>query len=133
MYVRLKHLPKGTKIFWVQKNQRLLKKAEIIEKLYKEYPICSECSIEYLNHLTVCFYCNKELKFNFKNQEFDSMLESLESSFKDVDIPEIHKLLASYSAVSTYRIVDFRKFFSTEIYNFENLNSLDQRKNKLKV
>lgn len=102
---------------------------EGIEKLYKEKPICNECGNEYLNHLTVCFYCNKELDFNFKNQEFNNLIESIESSFKNADIPEIHNIIVNYSAVSTYRTIDMRKYFSNEIMNFENSCMLvEQRK-----
>lgn len=112
--------------YYFEKTSSFL--SEGIEKLYKDKPVCPDCGLEYTNHLTVCFYCNKELKFNFKNQEFDSLLESLESTFKNVEIPEIQNLLASYSAISTYRIVDLRKYFATEINNYENFSLIDQRK-----
>ncbi|KAM0681032.1 DNA polymerase alpha catalytic subunit [Glugoides intestinalis] len=95
--------------FYVEKVSTLLQQAA--SRMYNERGECLECGHVFLNHLTRCFYCQKDLKFTLRSQEFNNLLSSIENSFKDLHIAELDMLVANYSEVSSYRTIDMSKYF----------------------
>lgn len=99
--------------FYVESAQNMLRSG--ITSLYREHGKCPDCGIEYYNHLVRCLHCQKELLFDFKNNDFNNCLSSLEAAFENYEIPEISALILAYSGISTYRVVDMTKYFPKEI------------------
>lgn len=95
--------------FYVEKVSTLLQQAA--SRMYSERAECLECGHVFSNHLTRCFYCQKDLKFTLRSQEFNNLLSSVENSFKGLHIAELDLLVASYSEVSSYRTIDMSKYF----------------------
>lgn len=107
------------KEFYIQKICAMLD--EGCSRCYRERGECIECGVMYSNHLYRCVHCNKDLKFDFKNHEFDSLLSSIESSFSGLKISEIDQIVMNYSAISSYRMIDMNKYFEAEISRFRKL------------
>lgn len=107
------------KEFYIQKVCAMLD--EGCSRSYRAKGECAECGVVYSNHLYRCAHCNKDLRFDFKNHEFDSLLSSIESSFSGLKIPEIDHIVANYSAISSYRMIDMNKYFENEILCFKDL------------
>lgn len=105
--------------FYIDKVNSFL--LDAIRKLYNEKAVCLDCGNEFSNHLSRCFYCDKELQINYKNQEFNLLIDSIESSFRHFKIPEIEAILSCYSEISTYRVIDMQRYFSREILNGEKI------------
>lgn len=89
-----------------------IKLQESILNLYKEKGKCPDCGLEYSNHLLRCFECQKELVFDLKNHEFDAYLSSVESSFANLNMPEIKLIISNYSEISAYRRIEMHKYFT---------------------
>lgn len=90
-------------------------------RCYSERGECVECGVVYSNHLYRCAHCNKDLRFDLRNHEFDSLLCSIERSFSGLRVPEINRVVAGYSAISSYRMIDMSKYFRNEIARFHDL------------
>lgn len=105
--------------FYVHHISTLLHKAA--SALYQCLGKCTECNIEYRNHLTRCFVCQKDLVFDFKNFEFNRCLASIETSFGHLQDEQISKLIKMYSDRSAYRIIDMTRYFSKELAHAEEL------------
>ncbi|KAI4291154.1 DNA polymerase alpha subunit A [Pancytospora philotis] len=105
--------------FYIERVSRML--AEQCLALYHTPALCCACNINYTNHLLQCLQCGAALAFKPKNLQFDQFVTNLEASFRQLNIQPIDQMLRSYSKLSAYRCVDFRKYFSEEIaqYNRE--------------
>lgn len=102
-----------SKSFFIEKVHSMIKEA--ISKCFKYKGECLECGIFYYNHLVKCTQCGNLLKFELNNQEFDDFLYRMEHSFKLLEFPEVNSIIANYSSISSYRIIDLTKYFAPEI------------------
>ncbi|ORD95963.1 DPOL [Hepatospora eriocheir] len=80
---------------------------------YKDhYGECLVCNIKYSNMATSCLKCEKNLFFNFKNKEFDTLLSNIQNTFYENKI--INEICDFYSEKSSYRVINLGDYFSNE-------------------
>ncbi|EPR80035.1 DNA-directed DNA polymerase alpha [Spraguea lophii 42_110] len=106
----LKCKNKIEKGFFIKKVYEMVRKE--ISLLYNPKNYCSTCEIERTGIVPYCLDCNTKLTFTAKNKEFDEFLNSIEDSFRELELEEIKNYINEIYKKSGYRVINLKKYFS---------------------